>query len=116
MAGSRSPGRANRARSLIRAVVKRRRRGWGGASVCVTLAGGEGGGGRGLRPAARRLDYSGVAMLAAFGRSRARVFRKRVVAILATGDEIVEVDEQPRDFQIRNSNAQSLAVQVARAG
>ena len=39
-----------------------------------------------------------------------------VVAIIATGDEIVEVDETPEEFQIRNSNAYSLAAQVARAG
>ena len=34
----------------------------------------------------------------------------------ATGDEIVEIGETPRAFQIRNSNAYSLAAQVARAG
>ena len=39
-----------------------------------------------------------------------------VVAIVATGDEIVAVDEIPEEFQIRNSNAYSLAAQVARAG
>jgi molybdopterin molybdotransferase len=38
------------------------------------------------------------------------------VAIIATGDEIVEVDQVPEEFQIRNSNAYSLAAQVARAG
>jgi len=39
-----------------------------------------------------------------------------VAAIIATGDEIVEVHQQPEEFQIRNSNAQSLAAQVTRAG
>ena len=63
-----------------------------------------------------RLDYSGVAMLAAFGRSHAKVYRSPEVAIIATGDEIVEVDETPAEFQIRNSNAWSLAAQVRRAG
>jgi molybdopterin molybdotransferase len=38
------------------------------------------------------------------------------VAILATGDEIVEIGPIPEDFQIRNSNTWSLAAQVARAG
>lgn len=66
--------------------------------------------------AGTRLDYSGIAMLAAFGRSRVKVFRKPVAAIVATGDEIVEVHETPAEFQIRNSNAHSLAAQVARAG
>ncbi len=66
--------------------------------------------------AGKRLDYSGVAMLAAFGRTRVKVYRRPEVAIIATGDEIVETGETPREFQIRNSNARSLAAQVARAG
>ena len=64
----------------------------------------------------KRLDYSDVAMLAALGRSRVLVYAKPRVAIDATGDEIVEVDEKPQEFQIRNSNARSLAAQVERAG
>jgi molybdopterin molybdotransferase len=63
-----------------------------------------------------RLDYTDIAMLAAFGRPRVKVYRRPEVAIIATGDEIVEVHEAPEDFQIRNSNAHSLAAQVARAG
>jgi molybdopterin molybdotransferase len=63
-----------------------------------------------------RLDYSGVAALAAFGREQVKMFRKPRAAILATGDEIVEAGQTPEDFQIRNSNAWSLAAQVARAG
>lgn len=66
--------------------------------------------------AGTRLDYTGIAALAAFGHSRVLVYRLPSVAIVATGDEIVEVDETPADFQIRNSNAHSLAAQVARAG
>jgi molybdopterin molybdotransferase len=64
----------------------------------------------------KRMDYSDVAMLAAFGHTHVSVFRKPEVAIIATGDEIVEVAETPTAFQIRNSNAYSLAAQVARAG
>ncbi|SPE39135.1 Molybdopterin molybdochelatase [Candidatus Sulfopaludibacter sp. SbA3] len=64
----------------------------------------------------KRLDYTDVAMLAAFGRPRVKVYRMPAVAIIATGDEIVEVHQQPEEFQIRNSNAYSLAAQVARAG
>jgi molybdopterin molybdotransferase len=64
----------------------------------------------------RRIGFAEIALLATVGRPRVRVFRKSEVAILATGDEIVEVDQTPREFQIRNSNAQALAVQVMRAG
>src|SRR5580700_7178339 len=39
-----------------------------------------------------------------------------LLAILPTGDEIVEAGDTPQDYQIRNSNAWSLAVQVRRAG
>lgn len=64
----------------------------------------------------KRLDYTDIAMLAAFGHGQVSVFRQPEVAIIATGDEIVEIDEKPSDFQIRNSNAYSLAAQVVRAG
>lgn len=64
----------------------------------------------------RRLDYTSIAMLATVGRPAVSVYRKPAVAIIATGDEIVEIDERPRPFEVRNSNAQSIAVQVARAG
>jgi molybdopterin molybdotransferase len=66
--------------------------------------------------AGKRLDYSDIAMLAAFGHRRVQVYRKLTVAIVATGDEIVDVDSTPADYQIRNSNAYSLAAQVLRAG
>ncbi len=64
----------------------------------------------------RLLGFAEIALLAAGGRTQASVFQKPQVAILATGDEIVEVHETPLSYQIRNSNAQSLAVQVLRAG
>jgi len=44
------------------------------------------------------------------------VFRRPRVAILPTGDELVEVDEAPLPFQIRNSNSYSLAAQVLALG
>jgi molybdopterin molybdotransferase len=64
----------------------------------------------------RRLGYPEIALLAMVGRPRVPVFARPRVAIVATGDEIVEIDQQPGDFQIRNSNAWSLAAQVRRAG
>ena len=64
----------------------------------------------------QRLDFTGIAMLAAAGRERVPVYAAPRVALIATGDEIVAVAETPRDFQIRNSNVYSLAAQVARAG
>jgi molybdopterin molybdotransferase len=64
----------------------------------------------------QRVGYAEIAMLATVGRTRVNVFAQPQVAIVATGDEIIEISETPREYQIRNSNAQSLAMQVARAG
>lgn len=64
----------------------------------------------------QRIDYAGIALLAAVGRSQVSVFRRLRVAILATGDEIVPIDAHPAPHQIRNSNSYSIAAQVARAG
>lgn len=66
--------------------------------------------------AGRRLDYACIALLATVGRTAVCVFRQPRVAIIPTGDEIVEVSQAPLDHQIRNSNSYSLVVQVRRAG
>jgi len=63
-----------------------------------------------------RVGYAEVAMLATVGHTRVVVYQRPRVAIVATGDEIVEFDQHPAPHQIRNSNAASLAVQVQRAG
>jgi len=67
--------------------------------------------------AGRRLAFAEIALLAMVGRECVQAFRKPRVAVLPTGDEIVEAGERrPQPFQIRNSNAWSLAAQVERAG
>jgi molybdopterin molybdotransferase len=63
-----------------------------------------------------RIDYPHVAVLASLGVSSVPVIRQPRVAILSTGDEVIEIDQQPESFQIRNSNAHSLAAQVRRRG
>ena len=64
----------------------------------------------------QRLDYAAIALAASAGRSRLLVYRKPQVAVLATGDEIVDIDVPPAAHQIRNSNSYSLAAQVLAAG
>lgn len=57
-----------------------------------------------------------VGVLASVQKSVVRVSRRPTVAILSTGDEIVDVDE-PRPFgKVVNSNSYSLAAQAAAAG
>jgi molybdopterin molybdotransferase len=63
-----------------------------------------------------RIDHTAVAWLATIGMSEVPVYARPRVAILATGDEIVEVGRTPSASQIRNSNAHALAAQVRRAG
>jgi len=63
-----------------------------------------------------RISFPQVAMLATVGRSSVPVYRRPTVSILSTGDEVVNIDQTPRNYQVRNSNAWALAAQVTRAG
>ena len=63
-----------------------------------------------------RLNDAAIALAASVGKSRLQVFRRPRVAVLTTGDEIVDVDATPGPTQIRNSNSYSLAVQIQQAG
>ncbi|HVO61494.1 MAG TPA: gephyrin-like molybdotransferase Glp [Terriglobales bacterium] len=69
-----------------------------------------------LISAGKRFDEAAIAIAASVGRTRLKVYRRTKVAILATGDEIVGVDEQLGPTQIRNSNTYSLSAQVMQAG
>jgi molybdopterin molybdotransferase len=57
-----------------------------------------------------------IGIMAAVGYTNPRVSVKPNVAVISTGDEIVEPDRKPGASQIRNSNGYQLAAQVARAG
>ncbi len=57
-----------------------------------------------------------VGMLAALGHKEAWVHRRPRVAILATGDEVIEVDAPWQRGKIRNANSYSNAAQVMRYG
>jgi molybdopterin molybdotransferase len=63
-----------------------------------------------------RVDHAAIALVASVGKSTLQVFRKPRIAVLATGDEVVEIDHDPGPSQIRNSNTYSLAAQVQNAG
>jgi len=63
-----------------------------------------------------RLDYSAIAIAASVGKSQLQVFRKPRVAVLSTGDEVVDIAADPGPGQIRNSNSYSLAAQIHNAG
>ena len=82
----------------------------------IVPAGSEAHRGDPLIPVGTRLTAAHIAALAAVGAAQVQVFARPRVAILATGDELVEVESVPQPHQIRNSNSYSLAAQVALAG
>lgn len=57
-----------------------------------------------------------VNMLAGFGMAMVPVYRRPTVAILSTGDELVELGRTPGPGEIINSNTLSLAAAVLEAG
>jgi len=57
-----------------------------------------------------------IGMLATLGQKEVLVVRRPRVAILATGDEVVEVDALLAPGKIRNSNSYSNAAQVIKCG
>jgi molybdopterin molybdotransferase len=63
-----------------------------------------------------RIGYAEVAVAASVGRSRLLVHAKPRVAVLSTGDEVVDIDVPPGPNQIRNSNSFSLAAQIQVTG
>lgn len=63
-----------------------------------------------------RLEHTTIAVAASVGRSHLLVYAKPQVAVLSTGDEVVDIDVLPGPHQIRNSNTYSLAAQILAAG
>jgi molybdopterin molybdotransferase len=82
----------------------------------VVLRGSEARRGEELLAAGTVMRAAEIALAAACGRSSLTVFRRPVVAIVATGDELVELDDVPEEQQIRNSNSYGLAAMVVEAG
>ena len=82
----------------------------------VAPAGSEARRGQVLLSPGTRIDHVAIAVAASVGLASVPVFRRPEVAILATGDEIVDLKSQPGPTQIRNSNSYSLAAQVQAVG
>ncbi len=87
-----------------------------GSGENIVLRGSEARAGETVVPVGTVMEAAEVALAAACGRARLRVFARPTVGIVATGDELVEVDQVPEGQQIRNSNSYGLAALVAEAG
>ncbi|HVB78850.1 MAG TPA: gephyrin-like molybdotransferase Glp [Candidatus Binataceae bacterium] len=64
----------------------------------------------------KRLGAANLGMLASLNRAMVDVYRCPRVAIVATGDELVDVDQAPAGAQVVNSSAYALAGAVREAG
>ncbi|MBI3866166.1 MAG: molybdopterin molybdotransferase MoeA [Planctomycetia bacterium] len=67
-------------------------------------------------PAGRTLRMQEIGALAELGRAEVAVFPAPRVAVLATGDELVPVEQTPGPGQIRNSNESMLVAQLRSMG
>lgn len=72
--------------------------------------------GQTILPAGRWIRPQEVGSLAELGLAEVPVHRPPTVAVLSTGDELVEVGERPGPGQIRNSNESMLLAQITRTG
>jgi len=82
----------------------------------VVPAGAEADSGQVMVSKGTRVQHAVVAVAAAVGRPEVAIHRRPHVAVLATGDELVDINLPPGPNEIRNSNSYSLAAQVYEAG
>src|SRR5437870_21907 len=82
----------------------------------IVPAGSEAKRGERLLSLGARLDHAAIAVAASVGLTHLLVYSKPQIAVLSTGDEIVDIDVPPGPNQIRNSNSYSLAAQIKAAG
>jgi len=62
------------------------------------------------------IDFRTIATLAALGYSKIKVFSPLRVSVVSTGSELVSVDEDPKPWQIRDSNYYALDALFRRWG
>lgn len=62
------------------------------------------------------LSSADIGLMASVGKSRVQVFRRPVVGILSTGDELIRVEDPPRPGKIVNSNSYTLSCAVRETG
>jgi len=82
----------------------------------IVPRGAEGRAGEVLLQAGTMLSPAAIALAASVGKSQLHVYVPPKVAVLSTGDEIVDIATRPGPHQIRNSNTFSLAAQIRAAG
>lgn len=69
-----------------------------------------------ILPVGRRVDGPAMGVLATLGHTQVAVWRRPVVAIVSTGDELVDAARRPGPGQVRDSNRFALAGAVRGLG
>lgn len=82
----------------------------------VSLKGEDAAAGKVLLEAGGLIHPGTIALLATLGYAKVKVARRPVVGIIATGSELLEIEEPLVDGKIRNSNEPMLQAQIARIG
>jgi molybdopterin molybdotransferase len=66
--------------------------------------------------AGRTLSPADIGTLASLSKSMVEVYRRPRVAIVATGDELIDIDQVPTGAQVVNSSGYALAAAIREAG
>jgi molybdopterin molybdotransferase len=64
----------------------------------------------------KKLKAADLGVLTSVGRMEVRVFKKPVVSVISTGDEIIAPDKEPSEGQIRDINTYTIAAAAEAAG
>jgi len=64
----------------------------------------------------RKLKAADIGVLTSVGRLEVKVFKKPVVSIISSGDEIVSPDREPSEAQVRDINTYTIAAAAEAAG
>lgn len=69
-----------------------------------------------LVPANTLIDHTEIAVAVTVGKTELQVTRQPKVAVVSTGNELVDTHETPAPYQIRRSNSYALAAALANRG
>lgn len=64
----------------------------------------------------QRLRPQEIGLLAAFGHDKVNIYRKPVISIISTGDEVVPIDQAPSMAQVRDINTYTLSSLIQQSG
>ena len=79
------------------------------AGDCVTPAGSDMQAGEDLMQPGRRIGGPELGVLATLGIRSVAVYRRPIIGVLSSGDELVEIDAAPSPAQVRDSNRWAIA-------